>query len=180
MHLHVYNPAKAARLHHMLGKGVSMVELLRVDDRLLHGQVAYAWSKSIPLNLIVIANDAVAVDKARKATFALSKPAGVKLVISTVEKTVAFLNSDKAKAYSILVLVDSMHDARVLAEGCADVAAVNLGGLREHGDSKRYTNAVCLTDADLDDIRAVMDAGKEVYAQQVPADTKVSAATFSK
>lgn len=34
-----------------------MVELLRVDDRLLHGQVAYAWSKSLPIDLIIIAND---------------------------------------------------------------------------------------------------------------------------
>lgn len=171
---------KAAWLHRLLGKGVPMVELLRVDDRLLHGQVAYAWSKSLPLNLIVIANDGVAADKVRKSTFALSKPAGVKLVISTVEKTVAFLNSEKAKAYSILVLVDSVRDARILAEGCADVTAINLGGLREHGDSKRYTNAVCLTQEDLDDIRAVMDSGKEVFAQQVPADTKVSAASFTK
>ena len=36
-----------------------MVELLRVDDRLLHGQVAYAWCKNLTVNLIVIANDEV-------------------------------------------------------------------------------------------------------------------------
>ena len=41
-----------------------MVELLRVDDRLLHGQVAYAWCKNLTVNLVVIANDEVTKDQA--------------------------------------------------------------------------------------------------------------------
>lgn len=47
-----------------------MVELLRVDDRLLHGQVAYAWCKNLTVNLIVIANDEVTKDQAAKNAFA--------------------------------------------------------------------------------------------------------------
>lgn len=160
------------------GKGVRMVELLRVDDRLLHGQVAYAWSKSLPLDLIVIANDKASQNPAQKNVFALAKPAGIKLVISTVAKTIDFLNSEKASAYSTLVLVDSVADARALAESVHGIAAVNLGGVREHEGAKRYTNAVCLDDRDLNDISALLESGIDVFAQQVPADTKVSAKAF--
>lgn len=74
----------------------------------------------------------------------LSKPAGVNLVISTVEKTIAFLNSAKGQKYSVLVLVKNVADAAALAKGCEGIDAINVGGIREHGDSRRYTNAVCL------------------------------------
>lgn len=157
-----------------------MVELLRVDDRLLHGQVAFAWSKSLPINLIIIANDAVSQDKTAKATFALAKPAGTSLVISTVAKTIDFLHSEKAAGYSTLVLVNNVADAKAIALGCKDIKAVNLGGLREHGDSKRYTNAVCLSSEDVDIVRELMGAGVAVFAQQVPADTKTDMASLLK
>lgn len=157
-----------------------MVELLRVDDRLLHGQVAFAWSKSLPINLIVIANDEVSQDKTAKATFALAKPAGMSLVISTVAKTVEFLRSPKAARYSALVLVNNMADAQSVAFECEGIDAVNLGGLREHDGSKRYTNAVCLSDEDVKIVRELVDKGISVFAQQVPADTKTDMASLIK
>lgn len=156
-----------------------MVELLRVDDRLLHGQVAYAWCKNLTVNLIVIANDEVTKDQAAKNAFALSKPAGVNLVISTVEKTIAFLNSAKGQKYSVLVLVKNVADAAALAKGCG-IDAINVGGIREHGDSRRYTNAVCLDAADEEAIKNLAADGVSVYAQQVPADGKTDLAAIIK
>lgn len=155
-----------------------MVELLRVDDRLLHGQVAYAWSKSLPIDLIIIANDEVSQDKAAKATFALAKPAGMSLVISTVEKTVAFLESEKARNYRSLVLVNNLADAAAIARATEDVSSINVGGLRERAESKRCLPAVCLTPDDLATIGALSRDGYEVYAQQVPSDTKTNLAGF--
>lgn len=155
-----------------------MVELLRVDDRLLHGQVAYAWSKSLPIDLIIIANDEVSQDKAAKATFALAKPAGMSLVISTVEKTVAFLDSEKARNYRSLVLVNNLADAAAIARATEDVSSINVGGLRERAESKRYLPAICLTPDDLATIGALSRDGYEVYAQQVPSDTKTNLAGF--
>ena len=157
-----------------------MVELLRVDDRLLHGQVAYAWCKNLTVNLIVIANDEVTKDQAAKNAFALSKPAGVNLVISTVEKTIAFLNSAKARKYSVLVLVKNVADAVALAKGCEGIDAINVGGIREHDDSRRYTNAVCLDAADEKAIKDLAADGVLVYAQQVPADGKTDLAAMIK
>lgn len=154
-----------------------MVELLRVDDRLLHGQVAYAWSRNLPINLIVIANDAVSQDKTAKATFSLAKPAGMSLVISTVEKTVTFLGSEKAQNYRALVLVNNIADAATIARAC-NIKSINVGGLRESKDSKRYTTAVCLTPDDVQTIRELASEGFEVAAQQVPADTKTNLASL--
>ena len=90
--------------------GGNMLEHLRVDDRLLHGQVAFSWTKSLGVNLIVIANDEASCDQVAKAAFALAKPAGTSLVVSTVAKTAAFLRSPKA---------DRSQDPATKERGCA-------------------------------------------------------------
>lgn len=54
-----------------------MIKLLRVDHRLLHGQVAMAWTQSLDSDCILIANDAVVNDNIRKTTMKLAKPNGV-------------------------------------------------------------------------------------------------------
>lgn len=51
-----------------------MILLLRVDHRLLHGQVAFSWTQTLGADCILIANDAVAGDELRKTTMKLAKP----------------------------------------------------------------------------------------------------------
>ena len=58
-----------------------MIKLLRVDHRLLHGQVAFSWTSKLSADCILIASDAVMNDDLRKMSIKLAKPTGVKLVI---------------------------------------------------------------------------------------------------
>ena len=60
-----------------------MIQLLRVDHRLLHGQVVFSWCGQLNPNCILIANDAAATDDVRKAALRLGKPNNAKLVIKT-------------------------------------------------------------------------------------------------
>ena len=62
-----------------------MIQLLRVDHRLLHGQVVFSWCGQLNPNCILIANDAAATDDVRKAALRLGKPNNAKLVIKTVD-----------------------------------------------------------------------------------------------
>ena len=55
-----------------------MIKLLRVDERLIHGQVAFAWTNSLKADCILIVNDAVAADKLRSNSLKMAAPAGVK------------------------------------------------------------------------------------------------------
>ena len=63
-----------------------MIQLLRVDHRLLHGQVVFSWCGQLNPNCILIANDAAATDDVRKAALRLGKPNNAKLVIKTVDQ----------------------------------------------------------------------------------------------
>ena len=65
-----------------------MIKLLRVDYRLVHGQVAISWSRHIGADCILVANDEVAKDEMRQSMLRLSKPQGMKLVIKSIEDSV--------------------------------------------------------------------------------------------
>ena len=62
-----------------------MIKLVRVDHRLLHGQVAVSWFNSLGANTILVANDAVASDDFRKSAIRLAKPDNAKLVMNQLK-----------------------------------------------------------------------------------------------
>lgn len=74
-----------------------MVELCRIDDRLLHGQVAVTWVGAVAPEAILIANDEAATNEMSKLALKMAKPAGVKLAIKTVDDAIALLNNPNAK-----------------------------------------------------------------------------------
>ena len=76
-----------------------MIKLLRVDHRLLHGQVAMTWTQELDTNCILIACDAVVKDDVRKTTLKLARPAGVKLVIKSVDDSLSLKASKMLTAW---------------------------------------------------------------------------------
>lgn len=149
-----------------------MIKLLRVDDRLLHGQVAFAWTKNLKVNLIVVANDTIAHDEFTKMTLGLAKPQNVNLTIVEVDKAVNILTSEKGKKYSSLVIVNNVKDAHRIMSEVDELNSLNLGGLREREGSKRYTNAITLTEEDVNLAKSLLDSGYEVEIRQMPTDKK--------
>lgn len=88
-----------------------MIKLLRVDHRLLHGQVAMTWTQELDTNCILIACDAVVKDDVRKTTLKLARPAGVKLVIKSVDDSIEALRSSVTDKYRLFIVVESIEDA---------------------------------------------------------------------
>ena len=88
-----------------------MIKICRIDHRLLHGQVAFVWCRSLNADAILIVSDAVAKDEMRMATMRLAKPAGVKLVIKSVEDSIKVINSGVTDKYKLMVVVENVQDA---------------------------------------------------------------------
>lgn len=85
-----------------------MIKLVRVDHRLLHGQVAMAWTQSLDVDCMLIANDAIMKDEIRKTTLKLAKPNGVKLVMKNIEDSITALNSGVTDKYKLFIVVESI------------------------------------------------------------------------
>lgn len=151
-----------------------MIKLLRVDHRLLHGQVSMTWTQELDTNCILIASDAAAGDSVRKTTLKLARPAGVKLVIKSIDDSITALNSGVTDKYRLFIVVESIEDAYRLAKGHRGIDHVNLGGTRPHeGATERLSTTVFATERDVELLHELRDAGIEVEIRQVPRDQKV-------
>ena len=101
-----------------------MIKLLRVDYRLVHGQVAISWSRHIGADCILVANDEVAKDEMRQSMLRLSKPQGMKLVIKSIEDSVKSIKSGVTDKYKMFIQKrHRMEENR--PSGCGEVGKGN-------------------------------------------------------
>lgn len=149
-----------------------MIKFLRVDDRFLHGQVAFSWTRFLGVNCILIANDLVVNDELRKMSINLAKPPGIKLLIMSVNDAVNFIKSSDAEKFSIFVLTDNMADTLQLCEGISEIKLVNIGGMRMKPGKRMVSLAVAVDDADIEIFKKLADLGVEIEVRQVPAEKK--------
>ena len=146
-----------------------MINFMRVDHRLLHGQVALSWFGTTNANCILIPNDDVPNDAIRKATLKMARPTGAKLVIMSVEKAADQINAGAANKWDMLVVVESIHDAyRFISKLNNKPRKLNLGGTKKTDSTKSLSAAVNVTEQDEKELKRLSDLGVKVYIQQVP------------
>jgi fructoselysine and glucoselysine-specific PTS system IIB component len=149
-----------------------MIKLTRIDDRLLHGQVAFTWIPALAASCLIIANDKVAKDEFMKLTLGLAKPVGTRLLIMSLKDTATFLNDGKNNNQHILLIINSVKDAYTLSVDVPQIRSVNFGGLRTKEGSKLISKAIAITEDDLLYIKKLTSKGIELEIRQVPTDSK--------
>ena len=149
-----------------------MIKLVRIDDRLVHGQVAFTWVPAVGADCLIVANDKAATDEFLKMTLGLAKPPNTKLVIKSLRDTAAILNDEKYKNLKILVLVNSVGDAHSLSDSVSTITSINFGGIRAREGSRLISKAIAVTEDDIILIRQMLDKGIELEIRQVPTDTR--------
>jgi PTS system mannose-specific IIB component/fructoselysine and glucoselysine-specific PTS system IIB component len=149
-----------------------MIKLTRIDDRLVHGQVAMTWTPALGADCLLVANDKAATDEFLKMTLGLAKPASAKLLIKTLADAITFLNDPRGQNMKILVLVNSVKDAATLVAGVSEIKSINFGGIRTKEGARSIAKALAVTDDDIVVIRDLLTKGIELEVRQVPTDTK--------
>jgi fructoselysine/glucoselysine PTS system EIIB component len=152
-----------------------MIKLLRVDHRLLHGQVAVAWSQNLDIDAILIANDEVPKDELRKTTIKLAKPQGIKLVIKSVDDAIASIKSGVTDSYKLFIVVEKVEDAYRLAKSCPEIKQINLGGTKKKEGTRNISNTVNVTIPEEQMLKEMINDGVEVEIRIVPGDKKIPA-----
>jgi len=150
-----------------------MIKLFRVDHRLLHGQVAFSWSNSLGADAILIANDEVANDEIRMATIRLAKPAGMKLVIKSINDAAKAINSGSTDSYKLMIIVESIKDAARLYDLVDEIEILNLGGIKKDKNTIELGIAVHVTQEEIEILKQLLSSGLKIEVRQVPDDRKV-------
>lgn len=150
-----------------------MILLLRVDHRLLHGQVAFSWIQNLGADCILIANDSVVNDELRKTTMKLAKPQEVKLVIKNIEDSIQALKSGVTDKYKLFIVVESVEDAYKIASEVDNIKQINLGGVKARENSRNISKAVNLLKEEENLLKELQSFGIEIEIRQVANDNKV-------
>ena len=153
-----------------------MIQLLRVDHRLLHGQVAFSWTTSLGADCILIANDGVMQDDLKRTTIKLSKPAGVKLVMKNLEDSIEAVNSGVTDKYKLFVIVESVADAVKMAENCEQIRHINIGGVGKIENGEQLSKTVWVREEEKNGLKKVIDRGVDVEIRLVPSDRTINVA----
>ena len=149
-----------------------MITLLRVDHRLLHGQVAFSWTQYVGADCILIANDNVPEDELRKTTIKLAKPPSVKLVIKNINDAIESIKSGVTDKYHLFIVVESVNDAWRIASAVEGIKSINLGGIKAKAGSKNISKAINLLPEEIEQLQQLVGKGVEVEIRQVPNDRK--------
>ncbi|GJK65689.1 PTS sugar transporter subunit IIB [Klebsiella sp. GW_Kp182] len=149
-----------------------MITLLRVDHRLLHGQVAFSWTQYVGADCILIANDNVPEDELRKTTIKLAKPPSVKLVIKNINDAIESIKSGVTDKYHLFIVVESVNDAWRIANAVEGIKSINLGGIKAKAGSKNISKAINLLPEEIEQLQQLVGKGVEVEIRQVPNDRK--------
>ena len=154
-----------------------MIKALRVDERLIHGQIAMLWSKELGIDGIVVGNDAVAKDDMQKMVLKMAVPNNLKVIIKSVEDAIKLLNNPKAEKMKLLVIVRTIEDALTIAQDIAEIEYINIGnvGKSSGGKAKMISKNVMLSVAEEDNLRELVKLYPETALQVVPADSRVLA-----
>jgi len=149
-----------------------MSVLVRVDDRLVHGQVVVGWGRALKLRHLVLVDDAIAASDWEQDLYRMGVPGDMTIEFASVAAAPErFAEWDRAHDHG-MVLVS---DVATLAQLCAaaPVQRVNLGGIHQGPDRTQRLPYVYLSDAEAHELQVLADRGIAITAQDVPTTRPV-------
>ncbi|WP_032122387.1 PTS sugar transporter subunit IIB [Clostridium amazonitimonense] len=150
-----------------------MIKLLRIDDKLLHGQVAFSWVRNLKIHTIIIADDKVAYDEFSKMTLGLSKPTGVNLIIVEVDEAIELLKSHVNSGMNVMAIVSSVDNAYRIIYNIPEIKSLNLGVLRKNYNSVSLTHDIAINENEVKLCKEILDRSVEVEIRLTYDDEKL-------
>lgn len=147
------------------------IVLLRIDDRLLHGQVVVSWIPYLKANEVIVLDDEYAKDEFMCELIKSSSPENVTVHVLSLLDAVNFL-TEKDQGKRILILSRSVVSVKKLAEKIK-IDTVNLGGLGASDNRKRYHNSIHLSDEELSILKDLAKNDINVEVRMLPKDKAV-------
>ena len=143
------------------------IKLARIDNRLIHGQVATQWNGTLGTNLILVANDEVAGNKMRQGLMDMAAPNGVATRYFTLQKTIDVIHKASASQHIFLV-AENPEDVLTLVKGGVPIKKVNIGNMHMAEGKKTEPTTLALYCKDVSAFREVQDVGVTLEIRRVP------------
>ncbi|MBI3300146.1 MAG: PTS sugar transporter subunit IIB [Elusimicrobia bacterium] len=147
-----------------------MLSLVRIDDRLIHGQVVEGWLPVLKVTRVCVVSDAAASDPVQRALMELSLPEGVALEVVTLAAAPSTLKALASDPERVLVLAAGPQEVLALHEAGVPFPSVNVGGLHYAAGTVQLGKALFLDEGDMRSLEALALRGVEVEGRAVPSE----------
>jgi len=149
------------------------IGLARIDDRLIHGQVATRWTKETNVTRIIVVSDEVAADTVRKTLLTQVAPPGVTAHVVDVAKMIRVYNNPKYAGDRVMLLFTNPTDVERVVEGGVKITSVNIGGMAFRQGKTQVNNAISVDEKDIAAFKKLNERGIELEARKVSTDQKL-------
>ena len=142
--------------------------LVRIDARLIHGQIIEAWVPYLKLNCIVVADDAVASNAFQVNIMRMAVPREIELAVKGLKEAVDCIQSEEWQRKKVLVILSDCESAYRIHRYGLKFSSLNVGNIHYGPDRKQITPSICLNHEDITYLRKLEEEGVEVEFLTVP------------
>lgn len=145
------------------------VELYRIDDRLIHGQVVVGWGQPLNIRLLILLDDVVAASEWEQELYRMAVPPEMEIRFESLDSVAENLPKYSADARKSMLVTGDVDTMRKLVERVPGIKKINLGGVHHRSGRTQRLRYVFLNPEEEAGIRALAASGAEITAQDVPS-----------
>lgn len=147
---------------------------VRIDDRLIHGQVAAFWCNTLKAQRIMVANDLVAADELQKSVLRMVAPPGVATSIITKERAAENIKAGKYDQERVMLILKNPGDALDLISLGVHIKAINVGNMAHNENTVQIKRSINVTQGDIQNFKKLNSDGVELTSIMVPDEPKTN------
>jgi mannose/fructose/N-acetylgalactosamine-specific phosphotransferase system component IIB len=144
---------------------------VRMDNRLIHGQILVSWNSAFKIEHIIVTNDGVASDPLQVTLLKAVAPLTAKVSVLKIADCVAYCTSPEAEKENIFIIAKFPEDGLALVDGGLKLPVLNLGNQAFVRNSKKISNTVFLTESGVKALKKLHEEGIRITCRMMPGDS---------
>ena len=144
---------------------------IRMDNRLIHGQILVSWNSAFKIEHIIVTNDVVAGDPLQVTLLKAVAPLTAKVSVLSIKDCVAYCNTPEAPSENIFIIAKYPEDGLALVEAGLNMPTLNLGNQAFVRNSKKISNTVFLTESGVKALKKLHEKGIRITCRMMPSDS---------
>jgi mannose/fructose/N-acetylgalactosamine-specific phosphotransferase system component IIB len=145
---------------------------VRMDNRLIHGQILVSWNSQLKIDHLIVTNDKVANDPMQVTLLKAVTPIGAKVSVLTIKDCVEYCNSPEAVDENIFIITKFPEDGLALLDNGLEIDTLNLGNQAFVRGAKKLSNSVYLTEEGVQALKKMHEKGIKLTCRMLPNDPK--------
>ncbi len=141
---------------------------VRIDDRLIHGQVAVVWTNTLQASRIMVVNNNAAGDDMQKSILKMATPPGAKLSVLSVDKAVDRIKEGRYDSDRVFMILKNPSDVLELIKRGIDIKEVNVGNMANKGGTTQIKKSISISEEDLKAFLELNKMGVKLTARMIP------------